>query len=68
MTASPFFRTRQIAVSVVALALVGIAILATRDTGSTAARPVAEAPACTSCDARHARLLDLRAAKPEGTE
>jgi hypothetical protein len=68
MTAWPSFRTWQTALSVVALALVGLTILATRDTGLTAAQPVVEAPACSSCDARHARLSGLRAKQSEGLE
>jgi hypothetical protein len=64
MVAMPF-RSRRLAVSLGALALVGLAILATLDTRSATAPPMADAPACTSCDARHAGLANLREKEAE---
>lgn len=60
-------RFQWLAVVLVALASFGLGIMATR-----AAAPVAQsevkAPPCTSCNARHARLSDLRAAEPKDAE
>jgi hypothetical protein len=46
-----------------ALTGAGLAIMGARETAPIA-QPMVEAPACTGCDARHARLTDLRAAQP----
>jgi hypothetical protein len=61
-------RAGRLAVGLGALALLGLAMFGTGDTWSDAAQPVAAAPACASCDARHGRLADLRVAQPELAE
>lgn len=60
-------RTWWLAVGLLALTGVGLGILATRE-AAPIAQPAVEAPACTSCDARHARLTNLRAAQPKDGE
>jgi hypothetical protein len=47
--------------------LLGIGIYAARTT-APAALPVTDGPTCDSCDARHARLADLRAQATDETE
>jgi hypothetical protein len=60
-------RTTWLAAGLLALTGAGLGIMATRE-AAPIAQPTVEAPACTSCDARHARLTDLRAAQPEDGE
>lgn len=67
MTGLRSFRPNRLAVALVALTGAGLAMIAARESAPIA-RPMVEAPACTGCDARHARLTDLRAAQPEGGE
>jgi hypothetical protein len=45
-----------------------LAISALLGFGSGASEPQISAPDCSSCDARHARLAQLRAADTEATE
>jgi hypothetical protein len=67
MTAILPSRAGWLVVGLAVLTLAGLGLHAMRDT-APAVQPVAEAPACSSCDARHARLSDLRAKQSEGTE
>lgn len=67
MTGLRSLRPKWLAVALVALTGAGLAMIAARESAPIA-RPMVEAPACTGCDARHARLTDLRAAQPEGGE
>jgi hypothetical protein len=60
-------RAKWLAVGLLALTGAGLALMATREIAPIA-QPMVEAPACTGCDARHARLTDLRAAQPEDGE
>ena len=67
MTGNLSSRTKWLAVGLVAVAGVGLGIMAMRK-AAPVAQPAVEAPACTSCDARHARLTNLRAAQPKDGE
>jgi hypothetical protein len=60
-------RNKWLVVGLLALTGIGLAILSTRGP-IPVAQPTLEAPDCTSCDARHARLADLRAAQPKEAE
>lgn len=61
-------RVRRLTMALGAVALVGLAFAATLGRFSPSAGFVAADPTCTSCDARHARLADLRAKPSKGTE
>ncbi|TAG11714.1 MAG: hypothetical protein EAZ40_16960 [Rhodobacterales bacterium] len=63
MTALPSARTAGVAIVGAALA-----ISALLGFGPGASDPQFSTPDCSSCDARHARLTELRAAKTEATE
>ena len=60
-------RFQWLTVGLAALAAVGLGLVAARVVAPVA-QPAAEAPPCTSCDTRHARLTDLSAAQPKDTE
>jgi hypothetical protein len=67
MTVPLTLRAKGFAVGLAALVGVGAAVTIARQT-SDAVRPTVEAPACSSCSARHARLTRLPAAFEEGTK
>ena len=60
-------RFQWLTVGLAVLAAVGLGILAARVLAPVA-QPAAEVPPCTSCNSRHARLTDLRAAQPKDAE
>ena len=60
-------RFQWLTVGLAVLTAVGLAIVA-MGVVAPVAQPAAEVPPCTSCDARHARLTDLRAAQPKDAE
>jgi hypothetical protein len=67
MTGINAFRAGCIAIGLVALTGVGATILMPHQPTPTV-QQAAETPACTSCDARHARLTKLRTTTAEKTE
>ena len=67
MKAVPLSRAAWLAFGLTVAGAAGFGILASR-APQPALPQVAEVPACTSCDARHARLADLRAQMTGKTE
>lgn len=55
--------TGKLVAGLAALAAFGGALLAVSDNWATHAAPQADVPACSACDARHARLVHRRAAQ-----
>ena len=68
MMPAPLPRVRRYAVGLLALALLGLSTITALDHRQTAAQAVAPAPACSSCDARHAHLAALRSSRTEAPE
>jgi hypothetical protein len=67
MTVALPFSALRLVVGLALLMAAGFGLLATRSTAPTVL-PVANPAACDSCDARHARLADLRAQQTERTK
>jgi hypothetical protein len=67
MTGVPPLRAASIAIGLAALAGVGLTV-PMPDGTTPVALQTAEEPACTNCDAHHARLTKLRATVAEETE